>query len=77
MALIPQASGIPKTENSPITTDLPSQKMSQKDEPVATASSTMKQESPKKETKLGAQNGATSSKATTTATLGKQKKNDK
>ena len=48
---MPDKSRIPKAETSPTTTDLPSQKMSQKAEPVETASSTTKTESAQKVTK--------------------------
>jgi hypothetical protein len=51
--------------------------MSPKAEPAVTASSTTKAESTMQETKLGAPSGKISSKATTTATPGKQKNKGK
>jgi hypothetical protein len=72
VALIPDKSGIPKVESSPITTDQPSPKMSQKAEPVATASSMTKPASMTKVTKPGVKDGMSSSEAITTATPGKQ-----
>jgi hypothetical protein len=73
VALIPSPTGIPhNNDSSQITTDLPSQKMSPKVEPVATVSSMTKKESAPKVTELGANDGQTSLEETTTATLGSQ-----
>ena len=64
-------------DNSPKTIVQPLKKASPKAEPVETASITTKVESAPKETKPTVTSGTNTSEATTTATLGKTKKNTK
>ena len=64
-------------DNSPKIIVQPLKKVSPKEEPAATVTSTTKVESAPKETKPIATSGTNTSEATTTATLGKTKKNTK